>query len=64
MIWVTWRHHRTSLIVSLGFIAALAMAAIVGGIGTRSSLVQRAEERTSGVSGSDGTAGRIPPLPA
>ena len=38
MIWVTWRHHRTSLIVSLGFIAALAMAAIVGGIGTRSSL--------------------------
>lgn len=38
MIWVTWRHHRTSLIVSLGFIAALAIAAIVGGIGTRSSL--------------------------
>lgn len=38
MIWVTWRHHRTSLVVSLGFLAALAIAAIVGGIGTRSSL--------------------------
>ncbi|NMD63529.1 MULTISPECIES: hypothetical protein [Rhodococcus] len=31
MIWVTWRHHRTSLIVSLGIIAVLAVTALVGG---------------------------------
>lgn len=32
MIWVTWRHHRTSLVVSLGIIAALSLAALVSGI--------------------------------
>ncbi|KJF24332.1 ABC transporter permease [Rhodococcus sp. ACPA4] len=31
MIWVTWRHHRTSLIVSLGIIAVLALTGLVGG---------------------------------
>ncbi|MCJ0906400.1 ABC transporter permease [Rhodococcus sp. ARC_M6] len=32
MIWVTWRHHRTSLTISLGIIAALAVTALIGGV--------------------------------
>ncbi|NMM90129.1 ABC transporter permease [Rhodococcus sp. SRB_17] len=32
MIWVTWRHHRTSLLVSLGIIAALIVTALVSGL--------------------------------
>lgn len=31
MIWVTWRHHRTSLVVSLGFLAALAVIVLSSG---------------------------------
>lgn len=36
MIWVTWRHHRTSLVVSLGIIAALAIAGLLSGALVRS----------------------------
>lgn len=32
MIWVTWRHHRTSLIVPLGIIAALSITALISGV--------------------------------
>lgn len=36
MIWVTWRHHQTSLVVSLGIIAALAIAGLLSGALVRS----------------------------
>ncbi|MDJ0011829.1 MULTISPECIES: ABC transporter permease [Rhodococcus] len=32
MIWVTWRHHRTSLVVSLGIVAALVLLTVISGL--------------------------------
>jgi ABC-2 family transporter protein len=37
MAWVTWRQHRLQLMVGLGFLAALALAAVITGLPVRSA---------------------------